>query len=196
MVQEGRSPAAGSRRRRWPRRAAFWLRLGQQGDDPADVGDEAHVEHPVGLVEDEDLDLAEVDRAAGPTWSRSRPGVATRISMPAAELLDLGVDRHAAVDARPSAAAHSCRRSRRSPRPASPARGSASGRATRTGWRAGEKLVFAWDLEALEDRQDEGGRLAGARSGRPRARRGPRVPGGWPGPGRASARCSPPRPQP
>ena len=34
--------------------------LRQQLDDPLDVGQEAHVEHPVRLVEDEDLDLAEV----------------------------------------------------------------------------------------------------------------------------------------
>ena len=40
------------------------LRRERKVDDPADVRDEAHVEHPVGLVEDEDLDLAEVDRAA------------------------------------------------------------------------------------------------------------------------------------
>jgi hypothetical protein len=36
-------------------------RLGQQPEDAADVMDEAHVEHAVGLVEDEDLDLAQVD---------------------------------------------------------------------------------------------------------------------------------------
>ena len=35
----------------------------EQADDLADVPDEAHVEHPVGLVEDEDLDPGEVDRA-------------------------------------------------------------------------------------------------------------------------------------
>jgi hypothetical protein len=34
----------------------------QQREDAADVVDEAHVEHAVGLVEDEDLDLAQVDR--------------------------------------------------------------------------------------------------------------------------------------
>ena len=38
----------------------FWRLRREQGDDPLDVGQEAHVEHPVGLVEDEDLDLAEV----------------------------------------------------------------------------------------------------------------------------------------
>ena len=34
------------------------LRLGQPAQDEAQVGDEAHVEHPVGLVDDEHLDLA------------------------------------------------------------------------------------------------------------------------------------------
>ncbi len=33
----------------------------QQRHDPLDVRDEAHVEHPVGLIEDEDLDLAQID---------------------------------------------------------------------------------------------------------------------------------------
>ena len=33
---------------------------GEQRDDLLDVGQEAHVEHPVRLVEDEDLDLPEV----------------------------------------------------------------------------------------------------------------------------------------
>ena len=35
----------------------------QDREDLADVADEAHVEHPVGLVEDEDLDARQVDRA-------------------------------------------------------------------------------------------------------------------------------------
>ena len=40
------------------------LTLGrEQREDLADVVDEAHVEHPVGLVEDEDLDRAKVDGA-------------------------------------------------------------------------------------------------------------------------------------
>ena len=52
------------------------LSLPREGvDDPADVREEAHVEHPVGLVEDEDLEAAEVDVAAGhvvqkPAWRR------------------------------------------------------------------------------------------------------------------------------
>ena len=40
------------------------LALGrQQREDAPDVGDEAHVQHAIGLVEDEDLDAAEVDGA-------------------------------------------------------------------------------------------------------------------------------------
>ena len=35
----------------------------QQRQDRADVADEAHVEHAIGLVEDEDLDRAEIDGA-------------------------------------------------------------------------------------------------------------------------------------
>ena len=45
-------------------------------DDPVDLRLEAHVEHPVGLVEDEDLDRVERDmRRSSRSWSR--PGVAT-----------------------------------------------------------------------------------------------------------------------
>ncbi len=43
--------------------SSVWRAAGEQVEDPADVGHEAHVEHPVRLVEDEDLDLAEVGRA-------------------------------------------------------------------------------------------------------------------------------------
>ena len=39
------------------------LTLGrQQREDALDVGDEAHVEHAVGLVQHQDFDLTEVDR--------------------------------------------------------------------------------------------------------------------------------------
>ena len=69
----------------------------QQGEDLLDVGQEAHVEHPVGLVEDEDLDLAEVgdplaDEVEQPARRRDED------LDPAAEGLDLGVHRDAAVD--------------------------------------------------------------------------------------------------
>ena len=39
----------------------FWRLRRQDREDLADVADEAHVEHPVGLVEDEDLDPRQVD---------------------------------------------------------------------------------------------------------------------------------------
>jgi len=35
----------------------------QQREDPLDVADEPHVEHPVGLVEDEDLDPRQIEVA-------------------------------------------------------------------------------------------------------------------------------------
>ena len=60
----------------------FWRCGGSSARILLDVRQEAHVEHPVGLVEDEDLDLAEVGDAVWPTRSSSRPGVATRISTP------------------------------------------------------------------------------------------------------------------
>jgi len=50
----------------------------QQREDPPNVANEAHVQHPVGLVEDEDLDRPEVDRP----WLRmieESTGVATTI---------------------------------------------------------------------------------------------------------------------
>jgi hypothetical protein len=37
---------------------------GELGQDAADIGPEAHVQHPIGLVEHEDLDLAQVGRFA------------------------------------------------------------------------------------------------------------------------------------
>ena len=42
---------------------SVWRRAGKRRDDPAHVVDEAHVEHAVGLVEDEDLEPAEADVA-------------------------------------------------------------------------------------------------------------------------------------
>ena len=48
---------------------------GKQRQHLSDVADEAHVEHPIGLVEDEDLDRAEVDGAlAGMVEQATRRG--------------------------------------------------------------------------------------------------------------------------
>ena len=43
--------------------SSVWRLRRHCGDDPADVMDEAHVEHAVGLVEHEDLHLVEPDVA-------------------------------------------------------------------------------------------------------------------------------------
>jgi hypothetical protein len=71
--------------------------LGSQRQDLLHVGQEAHVQHAVGLVEHEDLDggqvqvalLLQVEQAAG---------VATRMSTPLLDAVDLRVHAHAAED--------------------------------------------------------------------------------------------------
>ena len=50
------------------------------GDDPVDRGLEAHVEHAVGLVEDEDADSLRARPTPRAIRSSSRPGVATTMS--------------------------------------------------------------------------------------------------------------------
>ncbi len=63
LVRVGGGELAGRslERRREEQRLALALAL---GDDAVDGGLEAHVEHPVGLIEDEDLDRLEADGAA------------------------------------------------------------------------------------------------------------------------------------
>ena len=58
-------------------------------DDPPDVVDEAHVEHPVGLVEDKRFDGPGCTSPCD-IRSRSRPGVATRMSIPRRSACDCG----------------------------------------------------------------------------------------------------------
>ena len=67
----------------------------QHPDDPADVADEAHVEHLVGLVEDEDLDVAEVERP-GLDEVEEAPGRGDEDVDAAGQRADLLADRHAA----------------------------------------------------------------------------------------------------
>ena len=74
----------------------FWRLRREQRDDLLDIRQEAHVEHPVGLVEDEDLDLAEVgdllaDEVEQPAGRRHEDLDA------ATEGLDLGIHRDPAV---------------------------------------------------------------------------------------------------
>ena len=49
----------------WRRTAASAASSGSRGDDAPDVADEAHVEHAVGLVEDEDLDARRARHGPG-----------------------------------------------------------------------------------------------------------------------------------
>ena len=44
--------------------SSVWRAAGEQAQDPLDVGHEAHVEHPVGLVEHDDVDAAQQHLAA------------------------------------------------------------------------------------------------------------------------------------
>ena len=59
----------------------FWRLAGMTSRTRADVADEAHVEHAIGLVEDEDLDARQVDRALGDVVEEPA-GVATTMSGP------------------------------------------------------------------------------------------------------------------
>ena len=69
----------------------------EQREDLADVADEAHVEHPVGLVEDEDLDPAQVDGAlAGVVEQASGRGDHDLDAT--AQRADLAAEADAAVD--------------------------------------------------------------------------------------------------
>ena len=71
----------------------------EQGQDLADIGQEAHVEHPVRLVEDEDLHLRQVDVVLADMVQQAT-GRRDEDLDPAAQGLGLGLDRHAAVDDR------------------------------------------------------------------------------------------------
>ncbi len=71
--------------------------LGQQGQHLADVADEAHVEHPVGLVQHQDLDLGEVHGVLAHVVQQA-PGGGHEDVHSAAQPLDLRVDLHPAED--------------------------------------------------------------------------------------------------
>src|SRR5438128_4115338 len=123
-------------------------------DDPPDVREEAHVEHPVRLVEDEDLEPAEIDVAAGHVIEQAAGGRNNHIDACAEGVLlcrhaDASIDRMA-VDSgalrKPTegdldlGCELARRREDEGPRPA--------------------RGLFH---ESLEDRKEEGGRLPGAR---------------------------------
>ena len=66
--------------------------LGQAPDEAVDLRLEAHVEHPVGLVEDEDPDPRSSETSRRSTRSCRRPGVAIRTWAPRARFawLEIG----------------------------------------------------------------------------------------------------------
>ena len=85
-------------------KSIVWRLRRQAPDDPVDLGLEAHVEHPVGLVEDEGRGRGERDRGAarpdpggGRAWRRGRARCAARFAW--------RVDRRATVDGRDRQAA-------------------------------------------------------------------------------------------
>ena len=70
----------------------------QQVEDALDVGDEAHVQHAVGFVQHQDRDLAQVHRLLAREVQQA-PGRGHQDLDALPQLLDLGVDVDAAVDA-------------------------------------------------------------------------------------------------
>ena len=136
-------------------------------EHPADVRQEAHVEHAVGLVEDQDLHARAARSAARGGRAGGRRG--HQHVDAAAERLLLG--------------AHS-RRRRRWPRrfgvaPASSWRcSSICAASSRVGARTRARVCHAGVRAAVEDRQDERRRLAAAGHGDPRPPRAPAA-GAW-----------------
>ena len=76
--------------------SSVWRVAGRHPDDPVDDGLEAHVEHAVGLVEDEQLDLVERDGAAVDQVEQAAGRGDEHVR--ARRLLGLVVDADAAVD--------------------------------------------------------------------------------------------------
>ena len=77
---------------------------GVRPDQLLDVGEEAEVEHLVGLVEHEHLDVAEIEVTLL-ARSSSRPGVPTTTSTPARSVVDLRLVGATAVEGEHAGAA-------------------------------------------------------------------------------------------
>ena len=78
-------------------KSAVWRWRGRAGQDRLDVDDESHVEHPIGLVEDDGVDAVEPQLAA-PDEVEHPTRRADHDLRAALEALDLLVHRRAAVD--------------------------------------------------------------------------------------------------
>ncbi|MCI4361952.1 MAG: hypothetical protein L3J77_01990 [Thermoplasmata archaeon] len=131
---------------------------GEPGEDPPDVGEEPHIEHPVGLVQDEDLEVREVHVAAAHVVEEAARGRHDDLRTPAERAL-LFAHPHAAVDrgaVKASVPAELVEELVRLQR-----------EFARGGEDEGEDAAVGVIEQPLEDRQEEGGGLAGAGLGRP-----------------------------
>ena len=160
----------------------------QRPDDPPDVVDEAHVEHPVGLVEDEDLEPVEADvaladqveQAAG----RGDEDVdAARQRLDLRALADAAED-HGVAQLQVAAVGREARLD---------LGGELAGRGQHQGAAGPGPGAARLAGQALQDRQREGGGLAGAGLGAAEQVAALRADGGSPAPGSGSAWCSPRR---
>ena len=130
----------------------------QFADDAADRPDEAEIEHLVDFVEDEEFDRARDWRRARRDGRRRRPGVATSTSRPSRQRADLRAVRHAAEDDGDV--------ERQAGREVAKALGDLAGEFARRREHeharpAARRRLLVGD-QAVEDRQREGRRLAGA----------------------------------
>ena len=132
--------------------------LGAAAEDFFDVGPEADVEHPVGLVEHDDLEVAQIERAAADEVEHAA-GRADDDLGPAAAVCRSG--RGSACRRRP--ARSRIRRPWASLSNSSRTCTASSRVGTSTSACGGD--AFAAVLEPFEDRNGEGGRLAGAGAG-------------------------------
>jgi hypothetical protein len=148
VYARARSPGGAGERGREEQRLAL---DGRARDDALEVGAEAHVHHPVGLVEDEDPDAAEVDVAPVHEVEQAARGGDEQVG--AAGVLRLALDADAAVDGGDGQALGLG--------DVAGVVDDLAGELTRGGEdeRGGPRVA---GLQALEDREDERERLAGA----------------------------------
>jgi hypothetical protein len=156
--------AAGSRPRTWPRTAGSGAAR-EQREDLADVADEPHVQHAVRLIEHQDLDVRQVDRALADVVEQTA-GRGDDDLRTGAQRADLRIEPDAAIHDRGTDGTLGAVRAdalldlerefagrRQDERADRAAAGRTCARRRRSGIDAAEQL---------EERQDEGGRLAGA----------------------------------
>ncbi len=110
----------------------------QQREDAPDVADEAHVEHAVGLVEHEDLDVRAGRRCVWPCVVEQAARRGDQDVDAAAQRVDLRVDADAAEDDASTRGAGACRRSRTLSSICAASSRVGVRTSARIGWRAGE----------------------------------------------------------